>query len=463
MADNYPPAPGSGRPDDEPDPLAALFGGSVPPELREQLQAMGLDKIDPSMLQMVQDQMQAMMSGPDTGPVNTGLAKETAGRVVSAAGEGQVSSDTSRDVSQVVQVAQLWLDQATEMPQPEGGARALSRTDWVEQTMPVWQQVTEPVAAGVSAAISRAMHDQLGQVGDIPEHALPPGMADMDPAALAAQMEPMVRRMSSAMFGSQLGQAVGALAGETVSGTEVGLPLLPGHAVTMLPANVALFADGLSIDAGEVHLYLAVREAARVRLYASVGWLGPQLLAAVQDYARDITIDTERIESAVRDADPMDPQSMQDALAGGMFSPEPSSAQRAALTRLETYLALVEGWVDLIADEATTAHLPHVSALAEAVRRRRASGGPAEKVFSGLVGLELRPRRLRDARNLWAAVHDKLGPEARDRCWDHPDLAPTAADLDDPLGYVERAEGGFSGGSEEMDAELDKLLRDSGN
>ena len=37
---------------------------------------------------------------------------------------------------------------------------------------------------------------------------------------------------------------------------------------------------------------------------------------------------------------------MQDGLAGGLFDPEPSPAQKAALERLEVTLALVEGWVD---------------------------------------------------------------------------------------------------------------------
>ena len=76
--------------------------------------------------------------------------------------------------------------------------------------------------------------------------------------------------------------------------------------------------------------------------------------------------------------------------------------------------------------------------LGEAVRRRRATGGPAEHTFHHLVGLELRPRRLRDAANLFAALENAGGADARDAAWDHPDIAPGDADLDDPLGYVER-------------------------
>jgi putative hydrolase len=281
----------------------------------------------------------------------------------------------------------------------------------------------------------------------------PPGV---DPSTLIGQMEPMVAKMSGAMFGLQVGQAVGALSTETVSGTEVGLPVVADRSVVLLPANVEAFADGLGVDLEQVRLYLAVREAARVRLFSEVPWIGPQLVAAVRDYARDITIDTDRIESALQSVDPTDAEALQAALQDQLFRPDQSPAQQAALGRLETYLALVEGWVDVVTDRATRDHLPQAAALGEAVRRRRATGGPAEKAFSGLVGLELRPRRLRDAANLWSALESAHGSTGRDAAWGHPDVAPTGADLDDPLGYVERV---GSSSSSALDAALDEILR----
>jgi len=463
-------APPDQRPDDhsDDDPLAALFGGSVPPEMREALESMGLGDLDPDTVRQMQTQVQAMMSSTDDSPINEELAHDTARAVVAQHGDASIGESTRADVRQVVQVANLWLDAVTDLAPAEGVGTALSRAEWVEATLPVWRSLTLPVAEGVRTALTGAMRDQLAELGDagtdsgtpIALPGVPPGM---NPAALMGQMEPMMRRMSGAMFGAQVGQAVGTLAGEIVSGTEVGLPLLPGQTVAIVPANVSAFADGLQVDAGEVHLYLAVREAARVRLFAGVPWLGPQLLSAVQDYARDIRIDTDAVEEAVRSASPGDAAAMQEALSGSMFSPEPSPAQRAALTRLETYLALVEGWVDVVCDRACTDHLPHVAALSEAVRRRRASGGPAEKVFASLVGLELRPRRLRDAANLWSAVESAHGAQARDEAWAHPDLAPTASDLDDPLGYVERR--GTSSADDRdsaLTAELERMLQDGG-
>ena len=74
------------------------------------------------------------------------------------------------------------------------------------------------------------------------------------------------------------------------------------------------------------------------------------------------------------------------------------------------------------------------------------------------MGLELRPRRLRDAANLWAALEAKHGGAARDAAWGHPDVAPTAADLDDPLGFREGSTAPPELSDEDFDAELKKLL-----
>ena len=445
---------------DEPDfaaMLASMLGGADNPEVAKALGAMGIDKIDPATMGMIGAELKAMFSGDAAEPFNLELATDVARKSVAAQGDSSVGDAARREIEEAVQIAGLWLDDVTDLSAPGGAVHAWSRAEWVDQTMPMWQELVEPVAAGVSTAVVAAMRAQMGQLGEGEGLPAMPGLpAGMDPGALMGQIEPMLARMSGSMFGAQVGQAVGALAGDLVSGTDVGLPLVPGHGIALLPANIATFAEGLEVDLAEVRLYLAVREAARVRLFAAVAWLGPQLVAAVQAYARDISIDTEGIQSALQSIDPSDPAAMQLALSNSLFAPEPSPAQRSALALLETYLALVEGWVDVVADRATSKHLPHTAALGEAVRRRRASGGPAERVFSQLVGLELRPRRLRDAANLWAALESRGGTTARDGAWAHPDVAPTAADLDDPLGYVERFILGDT--RDEMDAALDAIL-----
>jgi putative hydrolase len=456
------PSQGQTNPDepDEPDfaaMLASFLGAADNPEMANALAAMGIDNTDPATMAMMGAQLKSMFSGSSVEPFNVELATDVARKSVAAEGDAVVGAVARREIEQAVEVANLWIDAVTDLPTPPGPVHAWSRAEWVDQTMPLWRQLVEPVAAGVSTAVVAAMRSQIGQLESGEDLAAIPGLpAGMDPKALLGQVEPMLARMSGTMFGVQVGQAVGALAGSVVSGTDVGLPLVPRHGVAMMPANISNFAEGLEVDLAEVRLYLAVREAARVRLFAEVAWLGPQLISAVQAYARDISIDTDSIESALRSIDPSDPAAMQSALSNSLFTPEPSPAQRAALVQLETYLALVEGWVAVITDRSTSKHLPHPAALDEAVRRQRASAGPAGQIFSQLVGLEFHPRRLRDAANLWAALESRGGSAARDSAWAHPDVAPTAADLDDPLGYVERYMS--RGTRDEMDAALDAML-----
>ena len=425
--------------------LRGLTGGEVDPQMAEMMQGMGLDKVDPQVLAMVMSQVQAMFSAPESDTaVNAVLATDIARKTVAAEGDELASAADGRAAAEAVQVAGMWLDAVTDLTTPGLTGAAWSRAEWVEATMPVWTDLVEPVAAGVTDAVGTALAGQLGQLG---EAGLPEGMLD--------QAGPMLRRMHGSMFSMQLGQGTGTLAGEVLTGCEVSLPLVPAPTVVLMPAAVREFAAGLEVDEPQARLYLAVREVARVRLFGAVPWLAPALLAAVRDYAADISIDTSAIEEAVGSIDPSDPEAVQQALQGRMFAPQHSPAQQAALARLETLLALVEGWVDVVADRATREHLPQSDALGEAVRRRRASGGPAEKAFGALVGLELRPRRLRDAANLFAALEDSGGPAARDGAWRHPDLAPSTADLDDPLGYVERT---ARPQADEMDAALDRLL-----
>jgi hypothetical protein len=79
---------------------------------------------------------------------------------------------------------------------------------------------------------------------------------------------------------------------------------------------------------------------------------------------------------------------------------------------------------------------------------------PPRPPFASLVGLELRPRRLREAATLWAVLKEERGVAGRDAIWQHPDLLPTAEDLDDPQGF-----GGRRKLAEASDSEVDDALQ----
>lgn len=390
-------------------------------------------------------QLQALMQ-PHDGPLNWKAAQDIARQAVAASPDPSMTSRDTARVADALQLADHWLDAATGFSSGVVTSAAWSRAEWIVETQPVWQVLVEPVAAtsveGVGSAVPEEMKAAAGPILGILGQAV------------------------GAMLASQVGQGLGALAGEVLSASDIGVPLGAQGKAALVLTNVRAFAEGLDVGEDDVVLYLALREAAHQRLFAHVPWLRDYLVEAVTTYARGLELNAgqiqERMQEQLRGIDPSNLESMQSLLEGGLFDPPKTPAQEEALARLEIALALVEGWVDEVVGQATAERMPAATKLREAVRRRRASGGPAEQTFAALVGLELRPRRLRDASTLWGGLRSRSGAEARDGVWMHPGLLPTAADLDDPLSFRADATAPEELSEADFDAELRKLLEGDG-
>lgn len=403
--------------------FAEMFkSGDMSPEALSQIDPAELAKNFPggqAAFASLMGQVQSMMSASGDDAVNWSMAEDVARKTAAAAGDDHVVEPAqAKQFTSVVSLAQTWLDQATDMPGRAVTTQTWSRAEWITNTINVWQEIAGPVASAVADAMSSAVAKQA-----------PPEMA-----AMLGQASGMLRTMGGNMFGMQVGQAVGKLSTEVLSGFDIGLPLAAEPA--LVPTNVNDFMDGLSAPADDVRLYLVMREAAHHRLFSHVTWLKPHLMDAVAAFARGISIDTDRIDSAIATVDPNDMDALNEALSGGLLEPAKSPEQVAALGRLELLLALIEGWVDHVVHTAVVDRLPSASALRETMRRRRAAGGPAEDTLAALVGLQLRPRKLRESAALWAALEEAEEVTGRDSFWSHFDLLPKLEDLDDPKAAV---------------------------
>ncbi len=373
---------------------------------------------DLSQIGSMLSQLGQMMSSstPSSGPVNYDLARQLATSQVPSS--HPASAIDVKLVSDAVELAEIWLDGTTALPAAVKTSTAWTPKQWIEATMPTWEKLSTPIADRVSKAWLEGL-----------------------PAEAKEQAGPMLALMGSMggmAFGSQLGQALAQLASEVLTSTDIGLPLGPDGTAALLPMSIAEFGRGLDLPDDQVRLYLAAREAAHHRLYAAVPWLRDRVLGLITTYAGGISVDFSAIEGLASSIDPSNPESIQAALGQGMFEPKVTPDQQATLVILETLLALVEGWVDTVVADAVGDRLPGAAALRETLRRRRATGGPAEQTFASLIGLELRPRRLRAAADLWRDLESSRGIDGRDALWSHPDLLPSSADLDDPVGFVAR-------------------------
>lgn len=426
---------GSPRDPDDSENVGQGSSGPIPPGFGNVPGMPGMPEgFDMASLGAALQQLGTMLQsgGADSeGPVNWKLANDVSRQKIAEAGDPSVGDSQKRAVEEAVNLADIWLDIAMQFPATSGGARAWSRSEWLEATMPAWQRFIAPIAEQLQSTMQTMLPsgDELG-MGGLPE-GLPPELA-----AMAGPLMGMARAMGSAMFGMQVGQGLAALAGDVVSAGDVGIPLTSDGHASLLPENIRAFSEGLDVADGDVLVFIALREAAHQRLFAHVPWLRARVEGALEAYAKGIRVDKDRIEGALAGVDMQNPEALQEALASGVFEPEDTPEQKAALARLETLLALVEGWVDDVVDAAVADRLPSYDRLRETLRRRRATGGPAEKTFATLVGLELRPRRLREAAQYWETLRTTKGVEGRDAMWAHPDLLPTGDDLEDVQAFL---------------------------
>jgi len=428
--------------------LRAFLEGNTDLDPSKLASAAGLPD-DPEVVAQLIAQLQNALQSSGQG-INWGLALEQAKNLAARTTVVSLPAERSQ-LEQAFHVASLWLAEATDISDLTVAPKLMSRSEWVAATMPVWIQLAEPVATSIADSLTTVLAEQA-----------PEEMTDM--IAGASQL---MRNVGGTLFAMQLGQVVGQLSSEVVSGGDIGIPLLGAlrpeqgdteQQAAMIPQNVAAFATGLDVPIDQVQLYLAVRELAHARLFRHAKWLRLQLMTSITEFAHGIRIDTSRLEELASGFDPANPEELRAAMTSGALIPPKSDEQLAALARLETMLALVEGWVDVVTAQATS-RLPSSVAIAETVRRRRASGGPAESAFATLVGLELRPRRLREAAQMWQQVTDAVGAEKRDALWSHPDLVPTAEDITDPSALVARLLAGAPA-PDDIDQAIEDLLND---
>jgi putative hydrolase len=379
-----------------------------------------------------------MTGGQQSGPVNYDLARQLASSSIGFV--APVPEKTTAAIADAVHLAETWLDGATALPAGTTKAVAWTPNDWIDNTLDTWKRLCDPVAEQISTVWASALPEEAKN--------------------MAGPLLAMMSQMGGMAFGSQLGQALGKLSREVLTSTDIGLPLGAKGVAALMPEAIESLAEGLELPRSEIMTFLAAREAAHHRLFSHVPWLSSQLLNAVEAFAKGMKIDMSGIEDFAQGFNPAsltDPSQMEQLLNQGIFEPKATPEQTAALERLETMLALIEGWVQTVVAAALGDRIPGTSALSETLRRRRATGGPAEQTFATLVGLELRPRKLREAAVLWERLTQAVGADARDSVWQHPDLLPTAEDLDEPAGFIDRMIGGDTSG---IDDAIDQAIAD---
>lgn len=431
------------NPDENPQDFAAMMR-QMQEQIQKQFKEMGLNPagfINPlaAFTQAAQGKGEALPKA---------LVRDTAKKFIQAQGSQPVGTKDVTVVNNSLELAELWLNEATVFPATTALSNsastsnnsAVSRLDWIDETLPGWQSTMEPLATGLANAITRLLEESQSQ--GLPEgfpQGFPQG-AENPMGAIAG----LLRSFIGSLIATQLGQAIGGAGVSATGAHDVALPLLNPARPLLMPENIDKWSTDLEIPQTEVYLFHALREAAVARLFAHNPWLVSYIQSAIVEYGRGIHIDIEAIQRQAEEAlshfDPsdMNPQNAENsftiALNNGIFTPEETPQQRAALSKLETALALIDGWADEVTSLAAGDRLPALTALREMYRRQRATSAPSQQLFKSLLGLEVSPKLAREASAFWQKIREERDIATRDQIWSG--ILPTADELLDPHGFI---------------------------
>lgn len=380
-------------------------------------------------------------AGANTPMLQPTIMREAARKFLATQNDLPIGLEDVKKIQEAINIANTWIEDRTEFPATVTNADiAWSRKDWVDQSIIGWQKLVEPLANGMVEALGKV----LSEIG--PE----------------AGFLPVMRGFMGQLIATQLGQSLGALAIGLTGSQDAAVPLFEKSGAHLIPQNITAWGAGLEIPDQEILIYMALREVAAQRLFAHTPWLSDYIRDLIESYGRGITVDIESIQREAENAmssgelDINNPESITMAINQGMFQPEQSATQTAALAKLEMTFALIEGWIDHVVHLSAQDRLPSLAALEESYRRSRIESAPTQQLFAMLLGLQVSPRLTRECAHFWNEIYamsksetngaetngaqtndaESRGVTIRDHRWEDSALLPTAEDISDPAKFL---------------------------
>jgi putative hydrolase len=367
-------------------------------------------------------ELMRMLQSP--GPVNMEVARNTAEATATidlATGkpdpEIPLTPARTAPFDDVVRAAQLAVAEATSLPGALSvPSKCVDRRLWAATTL----TGLEPVLGGLADALGRRPHDE--------EHT---------PASPDALLGMMMQGLVPLLLGVWSGSMIGYLAHQALGQYDLPLPLTGEPALAFVVRNVEAFGEEWSLPIDELRYALALREVTH-GAERSVPWVRDRLVQLASEYVGAYEVQPDSLEGHFRDLDPSDPQAMAslqelsdpEVLLGAMRS----ERQAPLLAELQRFVAVLEGYTDVVVATLGERMVASHTRIDEALRRHRLQRGDAATFVDRLLGLELDRDHyemgVAFCRGVIERSDDRL--DELNRLWSAPELAPTAPELEAP-------------------------------
>lgn len=355
---------------------------------------------------------------------------------------GPVNMEVARRTAE----AMAAVDPDTGEPRPEPGTTAADLAGIEGAVGAVRLAVAD--ATGLSAALTvparvtdrrgwaRTTVDGLEPVLGALARALGRGPAP-DPGAPEALLGALLQGLVPLLLGGWAGSMIGHLAHRTLGRYDLPLPLADAPEIGIVAANVTVFAGEWDLPVDEVRYAVALRETTRAAV-RTVPWVSEFLVGLALAFVGAYEVQTDLLEEQLSGLDPGDPASM--AALEGLADPEQllgamrTARQEPLLADLRRFVAVLEGYADLVVSRIGGAVMTTHARTDEALTRHRVDRGAAARFVDRLLGLELR-REDYDAGVAFCRGVVERGDGGLDelnRLWTSVAMVPTAAELEAP-------------------------------
>jgi putative hydrolase len=373
------------------------------------------------------------------GPVNWELARQTAEGIAAEVPHPRaIGADPGDDLPTVVGATELWLDEVTSLGRVAGSERVLDAGEWVRlaTTHDGLGRLVEPVARGMSDALSSSLPEQMGGMG-LPDDLL----SGMSAGGQGGPMGRAMNAMGAMLYGLQIGTIAGHLSGQLMGTYDLGVPTVDPHIVATVGGTADRFAAEYDLPVTEFRYWLGLRESIHRRMFAGVEWLQDAVGELIERFASDAEFDPSTLFEQFGGAglDPGDPEALRRAMEDPeAFQLEPTTGQRQTLEQLQALIAFIEGYADVVVRSASEQRLTSLPRIAETMNRRRAEKGPGEQFLESLVGLDLKPADFRQGVSFCDAVVAARGQQGLDRVWARREYLPLPAEIAEPSRWLVR-------------------------
>lgn len=177
------------------------------------------------------------------------------------------------------------------------------------------------------------------------------------------------------------------------------------HGLYFVHPNIVTAADELEVDFDRFRRWIAFHEVTHAAEFGQAPWLPDHLVTQME---RGI-----------------------DGLSEG-------SLDRDAFTELQTTMTVVEGYAELLMDEAFD---DEYATLRAKLDQRRQGAGPVSKLLRRLLGIGMKREQYERGREFFDAVIEQTDLKTATLVWERPENLPSEDELDQPERWVRRVVG----------------------